>query len=120
MALARKLLTHRIVYWAPGEPDEYGKKGFLPPIEVAGRWEEGVTDMGVGTPDPRTPGADVSIRTVVYTEVEVETGGVIWKGTFDRITSLTNPFAHPGAAEVSEVHPVDDIKTRETLWEIVL
>ena len=78
MTLIKRLRKkHRAVYWKP-DPDEpydvHGGTNFLPPIQINCYWMDNVEREMTGG------GEEVVVRSTVYPDRELVSGGVVWQG----------------------------------------
>jgi hypothetical protein len=98
MDILEDMLVQIAVYWPPGSAetggtdwDEYGRRLFGDPVEIACRWE----DTAVEFMDPQ--GTKLISRSVVYADRDLRVGGLLLLGSLDTALDYSEPARNEGA-----------------------
>ena len=99
---------HRAVYWGP-DPDQpydrFGNINYLPPIQIKCYWmdtqERELTGLG----------EEITVRSTVYPDRALVSGGVVWKGLL-----VDAPSAPPEHHSIRILREIDPIRGKNTVW----
>jgi hypothetical protein len=101
------------LYWAPGNPDGYGRPSYGGPVEIWVRWE--LTHEEFIDPD----GTRKLSRVVVWLDQEVAIGGKLMLGTLDDLDSRLAPLSGR-AWEVQQVTQHLNLAADREFWKAML
>ena len=80
-----RYLNQKAVYWAPATADKYGNTAYAAAVELDVRWEECSEEVF------DSEGQKIMAKHHLWTEVVVEEGGLVWKGTLAAWGSTPTP-----------------------------
>jgi len=110
-----RMLKQTAVYWGSPVPDGYGGFTFADPVEIACRWEDR-QELFL-----REPGKEELSQAIVYTNIDLDTNGMLYLGTLaDLDSDPENPFEVEGAMEIRRTQSSPDIKARQFLRKNIL
>jgi len=116
MSIITRMLKDTAVYWPPGSEasggqdfDDDGDPQYASPVEVECRWEEKAVEF------INANGATVVSRAVVYVNVDMRPGGVLWHGTLANVSDLSVPKNNEDAWEVQQFEKLPNLKYTEYL-----
>ena len=109
MRLLTRMLKQKMVYWAPSAtPDAYGRPQYEDGVEMSCRWE-------VKAQEFINPQGDKKISSVViYSQEDLETGGLVLLGTLDDVDYDGDARAQ-GAVEIQQVGRVPNLRAKQFL-----
>lgn len=109
--IIRKVQRDTLVYWAPKGTSSHGEPTWHAPEQMTARWDDKRVEIIDDT------GTTVFSRVELITEVLLEPGGVVCKGTLDTVSYWNEPKANPYAYEVLKSSSTPDFKARRLLYE---
>ena len=109
--IIQRVMKQRCVYFAPLAPNTHGEPQWGPPEEIACRWD----DKRVQVIDDS--GTAVFSRVELITEVLLEPGGIVCKGTLNTLSYWSDAKANPYSYEVLKSSSTPDFKARRLLYE---
>jgi hypothetical protein len=85
MGLIERIRIHELVYWAPKGTDAFGNITFEQPIEIKGRWEDGVHEKVL------MKTSEVITHARVYVDRVLEPGGYLMRGALETLQVMLPP-----------------------------
>lgn len=113
MSVIKRMRKQKAVWWARGDPDQYGNFSFAGPIEIACRWDDSGTEFRNGVGQTEMSSATVYPDRVLKKGDKLRKGEME-SGTPDSPSSLTDAF------EVQRFDETPNFKATEFLYTAYL
>ena len=115
MSVISRMRRQKAVYWPPAVEDDYGRPVMGTAVEIDCRWEDEITQFVDAVGPTRMS------RSVVYPDMVLAYGGLVWEGELKNLTSglSTQPQDH-GALEIHAVRKIPNLKATENLHIVML
>lgn len=110
MSLIIRMLKQTAVYWAPSNPDDFGRYTFVDPVQIKCRWEDKFEEIF------DKHGRETIARHHVYVGVDVALGGFLLKGLLVSVPGGSTP-QQVGAKEIIKFESLPNAKAKEFLRE---
>ena len=111
----KKILREKAVYWPPdGFEPGTNKPKYKAPVEIRSRWEPATEEY------INAQGKTLISRTRVFVDRTLEFGGVLWKGSFEKLRSVIRPYDNPEAYRIEQVNEIANARRTKVLKWVML
>lgn len=111
MSLITRCQRETLVYWAPNSTNMAGELEWHAPVEMTCRWDDKVQE--IRTDD----GTYVLAKSEVISEIKLEVGGIVFRGTLNDVVYPDTPRDNPNVFRILKVMETPNLRYTERLYE---